>query len=469
MDQVKSYELQATDKNIRMTFLNDTIDRNKDIQSFVTILNSIEDGCTIALDSYWGSGKTFFVKQVKMVLDAKNNFVDSSYLKERNLILNTWNKYNKNNSDELKPQVTVYYDAWENDSDDDPILSIVFQILQSVDTEYSFNEEGKLKNLLNIVGDIAESVSKVNFKSIVDNLQKLKSDDLFNTLRNKKGLKDKIDDFLNSLLPEHGERLVVFIDELDRCKPSYAVKLLERIKHYFNNNLVTFVFSVNINELQHTIKQYYGDNFNACKYLDRFFDIRVNLPKPNMVKFYQSINFYNSQHYSDLIANRVIEVYNFQLREISRYIQMIKIAVPTHCNLEYIAGFPDENTFKFLINVFIPIIIGLKIADSDKYLNFIEGKDYSPLNEIFNEGNDTFKHFYSQLLSKDETYGGATNELKQVKLSDKLKEVYNAIFIKKHDINCYKVKIGSYCFYEKAKEILLRVESLLSKYSDFDI
>ena len=465
---MKSYELPATDENIRMTFLNDTIDRNKDIKSFITILNSIEDCCTIAVDSYWGSGKTFFVKQVKMILDANNNFVDSPYLQERDQILNTWNKYNKNNSDELKPHVTVYYDAWENDSDDDPILSIVFQILQSVDTEYSFNEEGKLKNLLNIVGDIAESVSKVKVKSIVDNLQELKGDNLFNTLRNKKGLKDKIDDFLNSLLPEHDERLVVFIDELDRCKPSYAVKLLERIKHYFNNNLVTFVFSVNINELQHTIKQYYGNEFNACKYLDRFFDIRITLPKPNMDKFYQSIDFYNSQNYSDLVANRVIEVYNFQLREISRYIPLIKIAVPTHDKLKHIYGVFDAQTIKYVINVFIPIIIGLKIADSNKYRNFVEGKDYSPLLEIFDK-SDTFTYLYSQLLSKGETYGEATTKLTHVKLSEKLKELYNAIFVTNFEEIPLGVTIGQLTFNARTREVLLRTESLLSENSNFDI
>lgn len=55
--------------------------------------------------------------------------------------------------------------------------------------------------------------------------------------------------------------------------PSFAVKLLARIKHYFFHDRITFVFAVNINELQYTIKKHYGTDFDACRYLGRFFDL----------------------------------------------------------------------------------------------------------------------------------------------------------------------------------------------------
>ena len=69
-------------------------------------------------------------------------------------------------------------------------------------------------------------------------------------LKSKKELREKVNEFFNSLLPEKGNRLIIMVDELDRCKPSYAVKLLERIKHYFTNDRITFVFSVNTYELE---------------------------------------------------------------------------------------------------------------------------------------------------------------------------------------------------------------------------
>ena len=60
-----------------------------------------------------------------------------------------------------------------------------------------------------------------------------RSESPLDSLKSKKELREKVNEFFNSLLPEKGNRLIIMVDELDRCKPSYAVKLLERIKHYF--------------------------------------------------------------------------------------------------------------------------------------------------------------------------------------------------------------------------------------------
>ncbi|MCG9736408.1 KAP family NTPase [Pseudoalteromonas shioyasakiensis] len=64
----------------------------------------------------------------------------------------------------------------------------------------------------------------------------------------------------------------IFIDELDRCKPTYAVEMLEAIKHVFDISGLVFVVATNTKELQHTIKAVYGAGFNAESYLNRFFD-----------------------------------------------------------------------------------------------------------------------------------------------------------------------------------------------------
>ena len=75
----------------------------------------------------------------------------------------------------------------------------------------------------------------------------------------------------------------IFIDELDRCKPTYAVEMLEAIKHVFDIPGLVFIVATNTKELQHTIKAVYGQGFNAESYLNRFFDsryfIRTSLSK----------------------------------------------------------------------------------------------------------------------------------------------------------------------------------------------
>lgn len=69
---MKTYEILPTDKNLVQTLIDDTIGRDSDVFRFVNILNSIDCSYSVALDGRWGSGKTFFVKQAKLVLDANN-------------------------------------------------------------------------------------------------------------------------------------------------------------------------------------------------------------------------------------------------------------------------------------------------------------------------------------------------------------------------------------------------------------
>ena len=71
---MKSLELQPTFENLKNTYLEDSIGRNQEIYKFIELLDMLEDGTTICIDGKWGSGKTFFVKQTKMVLDAFNDF-----------------------------------------------------------------------------------------------------------------------------------------------------------------------------------------------------------------------------------------------------------------------------------------------------------------------------------------------------------------------------------------------------------
>ena len=289
---MKSFVLEPTPENILETFMTDLLGRRQDIAYFVSLLNLLEQGTSIALDARWGAGKTFFVKQAKLVLDVFNEHTTICNEEEGKQIKDAWSKLKGCPKPELQPQVTVYYDAWANDNDEDPLLSLIYTILQNVSIDYSFKESPAFFTL---AAGIAEVFSGIGFSSI---LQTLKQEDPLSTLRAKKDLYAEINNFLSSLLAERRNRLVIFIDELDRCRPSFAVQLLERIKHYFCNEQVTFVFSVNLSELQHSVKQIYGAEFDACRYLDRFFDYRLDLPPADMSRFYHTIT---SPHHLILI------------------------------------------------------------------------------------------------------------------------------------------------------------------------
>ena len=457
---MKSYDLKPTYDNLFHTFLNDSIDRNVDIFRFITVLDSIEDSHSIALDGRWGSGKTFFVKQTKMVMDAHNQYIRIENEENRNQILTCCQNNREIDISSIQPQVCVYYDAWENDNDDDPVLSLVYTILNSIDSDYSFKD----MSCLSIAASIMEVFSGRNWKQVLD---QLKGDNPLDGLKKAKSIERMVNEFLQTLLPEKGNRLVVFIDELDRCKPSFAVCLLERIKHYFLNDQITFVFSININELQHTICKHYGNDFDGSRYLDRFFDLRLTLPPPNLEKFYASLPLnVSSDYYYDMACVSVIKAYHFELREVSRYLKLAKISAyaPTHDERRRY-NYRLRRELEFGMMYIIPIMIGLKISNTNRYIDFIEGRDAEPLLEI--AGNQ-FLELFRQLLNEGETYDEGTSSLITVTVEDKLKEVYRAIFIEKYQENPRYLSIGSYRFDEATKKNLLRIDGLFSIYAQFN-
>lgn len=457
---MKAYDLKPTYENIFETYKSDAIGRNIDLFRFASILNSVEDACSIAIDGNWGSGKTFFVKQVKMVMDAHNCYITSDASKDRDEIVAIRKKLLGNNAIDLDPQVCVYYDAWENDNDSDPVMSLVYTILSHVNADFSL----KNTDFIKVGASIIEAFSGRNWTQMVE---ALRGDSPVDAIKTQKDIKKQVDDFLESLLPEKGNRLVVFIDELDRCKPSYAVRLLERIKHYFDHDRITFVFSVNTKELHHTIKKHYGDDFDGSRYLDRFFDLRVTLPPPNLEDFYRSLNFNNTYYTYDMICDAVIKTYNFELREIAKYLRLAKIAAydVTHGNREF--HFREGKTLQFCMFYLVPIMIGLRVCDAQRYSDFVQGKDHIPLIEVADKVKGF--HMFHELLDSKETYETGDSQKTLVTVTDKLKAAYEAIFVTQYNGSFYQTNVGSVAFTASTKSSLLRIVGLLSKYTNTEL
>ena len=456
---MKSLDLTPTNENVYNSWINDSIGRGEFVRQFVKMLNAIEDNCTIALEGNWGSGKTFFVKQVKMVLDAHNpNYQPvNGFLTEerRKVIKEKCSEFNvEDGSTELKPQLCVYYDAWQNDNDEDPILSLVYSIVKEIGSEFSFNK----KSTLDICGELIKLVCDKDISKLI---KVLKGKNALDRIRKTKDEADKVSEFLQSLLPEVGERLIVFVDELDRCKPSYAVKLLERIKHYFLDEEITFVFSVNINELQHTIKKHYGSDFDATRYLDRFFDLRATLPKFDLEKYYANIGFELNEKMFNYVCASVINKYQFEMRNIAKYIRLAKIAVPKSVRKGDMLFVPEKRA-SFIYNTYvIPIMIGLKLTDAKRFENFVNGKDCTPLldfQKCFSMGC-----FADWALDHDEKTSGDNSAV----IKKKIKEIYDAIFVEKYEDESYR-SIGSMYFDKKTKNSVMCIAGLMSSLASFD-
>lgn len=458
---MNTFELMPTEENLIQALNEDILQRNKDLVYFYDLLMAQETAGAIAVDGRWGSGKTFFVKQSLLLINAKNpmSMMDED---ERLRILHCVPFKIENDTGDENYDLAIYFDAWENDNDTEPVLSIIYEITKQLGLTYPFEADS---DVFKMAGSIFETISGRNINNIIDNL---KGDNPLKKFREQKDIEETLKDFFSEILVERGNRLIIFIDELDRCKPSYAVHLLEQIKHYLCDDRITFVFSVNLVELQHTIRHYYGEAFDSCRYLDRFFDIRIEIPPADKSRFFNKLGL-NSHYAIDGVIKRIIENYNFELREITRYYRQIKTAVyePTHDSKKWGFRFSDGQGRIFILLYIVPVLIGLKIADMTLYSDFICGKNVQPLIDIF-DSEGFGERALSGLLNGDESFDNAENK-KVITKSQKINELYDAIFVNTYRGGRDCEILGELEFDASSKDFAIRAASMLSDYADFDI
>ncbi|MFQ2010085.1 P-loop NTPase fold protein [Aeromonas veronii] len=229
------------------------------------------------LNAEWGAGKTWFIKRWYMELKAH--------------------------------YPTVYIDAWQQDFSDDPLLTVISSIIEQLKEEAGSPQlspylSTKLASLLKATAPI---VTKALFKKVsginIDEVQEvITADDagklvesLFQDTRKKTEavqlLKHEIQLWVGAIIGKKKKQAPAFIliDELDRCRPSYAVEMLETIKHIFDIQGVVFVLATDTEQLQHAIKVIYGEGFDAQNYLGRFFQRRFTLNRKSRREFISNI------------------------------------------------------------------------------------------------------------------------------------------------------------------------------------
>lgn len=475
---MESYELKDTDENIKDTLLHDSISRNLYLYRFIDMLDTIDGSVSIAINGRWGTGKTFFAKQAKLLLEAENPFFENhQYYNEVNNN-ESWKKHKEERGQKYNSVLPVYYDAWLNDNATDPILSIVNEIINQLNLNEKIASTPELKEVVKAVAlPFVEKYTGLDIERFMDTIE---GKDILKDISSQQVIHERVNDFFENVIKERGNRLVVFIDELDRCRPDYAVNLLERIKHYFSNENVTYVFSVNIDELQHTIKRFYGEGFSSTEYLDRFFDLTIDIPQIDVDKYFNTICFNSNDLVAD-VCKAVVSKLDFSMRQAERFSKMIKIGI---YNNKYYKQHPmweeDKARFVMMVN-FAPLIIGLRMADVDKYRAFIDGRDSSFLHEIYaGDNNSMIDHFMidrqERFTSGDESdfveqykqglnsQVGSIEEINTSNLVDfdeRLTEIYNAVFNYENNKG-YAKKVGQMTFSKDSKGWLMNVVNLFS-------
>jgi len=267
--------------SVSVLFPVDTLERGKYAKFLHDYLvdNSSKNGYVLNLNAQWGAGKTYFI----------NRWIDS--IKEKHPV--------------------VYIDAWKQDYSDDPMLTVISSIINALEVHLPDGNQ-KAIALKNKATRFFKAAAPLLAKGLikkatgmnVDEIDPKDDNDSLNTdLYNLSGEAGAA--LAKCLVDDHNEKLktveylradikslieaidpkknlktpaFVFIDELDRCRPSYAVEMLEVIKHFFELENIVFVVATDTAQLQHAVKAVYGEGFDAQTYLGRFFRRRYSLP-----------------------------------------------------------------------------------------------------------------------------------------------------------------------------------------------
>lgn len=223
------------------------------------------------VNSPWGSGKSFFLERWKATLSQEH--------------------------------VCVLFNAWETDYSAEPLLALVTSIEQQTKDDLDITATEAGRRAVDLGTNIIKKAAPLIAKGLVRKYVGVDLDELFGE-EDSKGAVDAAGELVSSLIEDQSkttrhveefktalvERLVnaannnglkkpafIFIDELDRCRPTYAIELLERIKHFFELDGCRFIIASDSKQLAHSVKAVYGQSFSSEQYLNRFFDAEYSL------------------------------------------------------------------------------------------------------------------------------------------------------------------------------------------------
>lgn len=250
-------------------FANCKLNRSKNAEMLTSIVETYADGFVLAINNKWGTGKTTFIEMWQQ------------------LLINQGFK-------------TLYFNAWENDFENDPLIALIGELrtLTSKKKSETFKSLTKKAGILSknilptLLGAVASKYLELeNFEELIKKTTDAGIEIFEDEVEKYSSKKNDLNDFRKTLIKYieelKSEKPIIFIiDELDRCRPNYAVEVLEKIKHFFNVPNIIFVLSIDKDQLGQAIKGVYGsENLDTQEYLRRFIDLEYQLPEPDIKSF----------------------------------------------------------------------------------------------------------------------------------------------------------------------------------------
>ena len=344
-------------------FKNDKLERKSIIENLSPIIDNTNEPFILAIDAKWGNGKTTFI--------------------------NLWRAY----LNQTYGIQSIYLNAWEIDYSSDPLIVILGELNNYIRNNYSSSDDikDKFDNVKQIGAKIIKKSLPAFAKGMTNGLLDLDSGienaisafseniakELIEKFSEEKESINAFKENINILIENIGDSkpFIFFIDELDRCRPLFAIHLLERIKHLLETPGLIFVFSIDKSQLIQTIKSQYG-NIDGDSYLKRFFDLEYKLPEPNKDQFCDYLNsFYN---WDNLLQTKIIDGFRHKVNHLEMIKYLSKSLDLSLREIEKIFLYTDliykslpERAYEVLLRLII-FLITIKIKDSKLYEELIQ-------------------------------------------------------------------------------------------------
>lgn len=415
---MKNLDLKLNEENIKYVLKNNFINRNKYIGSFLKLINGIEENKIIALDGECGSGKTWFVKSIEYLINSEIN--DELKIVNNEIMENVKSNY-----------MTFYYNAWENDDAESAMLSLIYKLTNDSCLQKEESEVGAIPRLLNTVIKFVTNGS-IDIKNDIFGEQ-WNNKQITDCIKTSEEIKETFKQIIDNLLIENKNRLLIIIDEIDRCKPTFAIDLLENIKHFYDDDRIIFLVTTNNRELKSSVCKVYGEKYNGSLYLDRFFDINLELPNNYIEDYIKSID--EGKKDSNFYFNACRELAkenNLTMREYNRYFNSME-SIKNNLIGEY------SYLSLFSNYIVIPIAMLLRIKNKNEYYEFIEGKAFYIIEELIKCNRFFYKMGRRIIKDKDDSI---INNIYSMQLSDEQKKNIECEEIIKNLEKIYKILLA---------------------------
>ena len=327
-------------------------------QYYVPILARMVAGqqgpLTMALNSRWGTGKTFFLKRL-----------EKYYAQEGGR--------------------AIYFNAWEDDCVEDPLVALTCRLNQVLGYDVNKSIGNSIKEAIvpllkhgglsifksimkNKVGLDIDALSPDELESRSEQLMQAYKDDV----ASREHLKNAFERLGTAVSIETKKPLLIIVDELDRSRPTYAIELLERIKHLFAIPGIVFVLGIDKEQLGRSISAVYGE-IDIEGYLHRLIDVETHLPRTDKDLFISHLftGLHLAEFLSDAGSNASVNSFaaaftslansqDLSLREIEQAVRKFSL----------IAFAKDREAHSWVILAAVAVVVYLH-KDRDFYDRFI--------------------------------------------------------------------------------------------------